>query len=150
MNKGTHFFSNILIHRDVAQWISPLKQLRLWLRNTFAGSFGRFGADAALGDALAFVLVVFLAGGFLCSLLLNYFCWSLGASFWWMGFLLATAFLAEAGLVLAATFFVDADFLVGAFALVLGADLVAAGLDFWLGGGRFTRHLVGLVIKIKL
>jgi hypothetical protein len=94
--------------------------------------FVDFGADAALGDALAFVLVVFLAGAFFVTFSL-------------------TAFLAEAGLVLAATFFVDADFLAGAFALVLGADLVAAGLDFLAGEVVDLRGiLLGWVIKIKL
>ena len=112
-----------------------------------------FGADAALGDALAFVLVVFLAGAFFATFSLTAFAGALVAIFLVDGavFLEATAFLAEADLVLAATFFVDADFLAGAFALVLGADLVAAGLDFLAGEVVDLRGiLLGWVIKIKL
>jgi len=112
-----------------------------------------FGADAALGDALAFVLVVFLAGAFFATFSLTAFAGALVAIFLVDGavFLEATAFLAETGLVLSATFFVDAAFLAGTFALVLGADLVAAGLDFLAGEVvDFRGILLGWVIKIKI
>ena len=115
--------------------------------------FADFGADASIGDALAFVLVVFLAGAFFVAFSLTAFAGALVAIFLVDGavFLVATAFLAEAGLVLAATFFVDAAFLAGAFALVLEADLVAAGLDFLAGEVVDLRGiLLGWVIKIKL
>jgi hypothetical protein len=105
-----------------------------------------FVADASLGDALAFVLVVFLAGAFFATFSITAFAGALV-----LVFLVATAFLAETDLVLVATFFVDAAFLAGAFALVLGADLVAAGLDFLAGGVVDLRGiLLGWVIKIKL
>lgn len=87
------------------------------------------GAEASFVDALVLVPVLFFAGAFLATFSLTAFTGGLVVVFWED----AAVFLAEASLVLEATFLVAADFLAEAFALVLGADLVAAGLDFLAG-----------------
>ena len=86
-------------------------------------------------EAFAFVGMLFLTVAFLATVSLTAFDGTLVLVFLVdaAGFLVATAFLAEAVLGLAATFLVDSDFLAGAFALVSEADLVAAGLGFLAG-----------------
>lgn len=97
--------------------------------------FEDFVAGACLMEAFAFVGMLFLTVAFLATVSLTAFDGTLVLVFLVdaAGFLVATAFLAEAVLALAATFLVDSDFLAGAFALVSEADLVAAGLGFLAG-----------------